>query len=155
MSLDLGPAIRATIIGEHDDIDTTAIVELLGQYADAPSVFAFRPVPEGAADPMIIVNPDASISDQDGLTSDRPVVVRDIAIYGRKGPPGDPTDQSPAVERLGYMIRELFHRKRFSVRPEGYSVTDVVATGPVPAPVDDDGEVGRVVSLTIRLRRNP
>lgn len=161
MSLDIGPAIRTTLIGGHDDLppQLADLVELivgrLGEWHEAPSVFAFRPAPEDAGDPIIIINPDASIGDQDGLTSNRPVVQRDIAIYGRKGTPGDPSDDSPKVEQLGFLIRELFHRQRFSVRPEGYSVTDIVASGPVPAPVDDDGEVGRLVSLTIRLRRKP
>jgi hypothetical protein len=157
MSLDLGPALRASFLDQQDpalQALATAIVEQLGEYQGEPSVFAFRPVPEEAADPIILINPDAAIGDGDGLNSPRPIVQRDIIIYGRKGPPGDESDQSPIVEALGYQVRELFHRQKFAVQPAGYSVIEVIATGPVPAPVDDDGEVGRVVSLTIRLRRN-
>lgn len=154
MSLDLGPAIRKTLIGGWTDLDVSAIIECIEQYRDAPAVFAYRPIPEDAPTAIILINPDVAITDADGLTSDRPIVVRDIAIYGRKGTPGDPSDQSPAIERCGYLIRNLFHRQRFSVRPEGYSVIQIRATGPIPAPVDDDGEIGRIVTLTIELRRN-
>lgn len=158
MSLDLGPALRSSFLDQQfPALQATAasIIAQLGEYQGEPSVFAFRPVPEDASDPIILINPDSSIGDADGLISTRPIVQRDIAIYGRKGPPGDPTDQSPIVEAIGYMVRDLFHSQRFAVQPAGYSVIDVIATGPVPAPVDDDGEVGRIVSLTIRLRRTP
>ena len=157
MSLDLGPPLRATLIGENDDafVNTAAIRALMPEYLGAPAVFAYRPIPDDTPSLVIMINPDAAISDADGLTSDRPIVQRDIIVYGRKGTPGDPSDDSPKVEQLGFLIRELFHRKKFSVRPEGYSVIDVVATGPVVAPVDDDGEIGRLVSLTVRLRRKP
>lgn len=158
MSLDLGPPLRAAILDQQVPAlqpIAASIAEKLAVYAGEPAVFAYRPVPEYAGDPIIIINPDAAIDDQDGLASSRPLVIRDIAIYGRKGPPGDPTDQGPLVEAIGYQLRELFHRQRFSVQPAGYSVTDIVATGPIVAPVDDDGEVGRLVTLTIRLRRKP
>lgn len=158
MSLDLGPAIRKGILDPADPAakpESDAIRALLAEWQGEPCVFAYRPVPDDAGEPLMIINPDASIGDEDGLTSDRPVVIRDIAIYGPKGAPGDPADKSPQVETLGYMIRRLFHRRKFSVQPEGYSVTDVVASGPIVAPVDDDATVGRLVSLTIRLRRNP
>jgi hypothetical protein len=158
MSLDIGPALRAAFLDQqHVPLQAlaAAICASLGEYEGEPGVFAYRPVPEGALDPIILINPDAAIDDQDGLASSRPMVIRDIAIYGRKGPPGEPSDQSPIVEAIGYQVRELFHRQRFSVQPEGYSITDIVAAGPVVAPVDDDGEIGRLVTLTVRLRRNP
>lgn len=158
MSLDLGPALRAAILSQQNpalQALAASIVARLDQYQGGGAVFAFRPVPEDAGNRIILINPDAALTDEDGLTSDRPVVVRDIAIYGRKGTPGDPADDSPLVEALGYDVRLLFHRQKFAVQPEGYSVIEITATGPVPAPVDDDGEIGRVVSLTIRLRRIP
>lgn len=158
MSLDIGPALRAAFLDPQDPSlapVAAAIVAELGAWRGEPAVFAYRPIPDDAPDPVIIINEDAAIGDEDGLRSSRPVVQRDVVVYGRRAPPGDPTDQSPAVERIGYLIRELFHRQKFSVRPEAYSVTDIVARGPVAAPADDDGEIGRLVSLTIRLRRNP
>jgi len=158
MSLDLGPPLRAAFLDQQDpalQALAAAIIGELDQYQGQPAVFAFRPVPEDAGDLIILINPDSSIGNADALRSRRPIVTRDIAIYGRKGTPGDVSDQSPVVEALGYQVRDLFHLQKFAVQPAGYSVIDIVATGPVPAPVDDDGEVGRVVSLTIRLRRNP
>lgn len=158
MSLDMGPALRAAILDQQDpalQAVAAAILADLGQYADAPAVFAYRPIPADSPSRVIVINEDAAISDEDGLTSDRPVIQRDVIAYGKRGTPGDASDDSPAIEAIGYRLRALFHRQKFAVRPEGYSVIEIVATGPVPAPVDDDGEVARMVNLTIRLRRNP
>lgn len=147
--LNLGPPIRTALIGAEP------IASDLSEWQGEPAVFTRRPVPPNAADPMIIVNPDSAVTDEDGLTSERPVVVRDIAIYGKKGPPGDPSDQTRIVERLGFRVRRLFHRQKFALVVPGYSVIDIVAAGPIPAPVDDEATVGRIVSLTVRLvRRN-
>jgi hypothetical protein len=78
----------------------------------------------------------------------------DLAVYGRKGKPGTAQDQTRVVERLGFRLRTHFHRQKFSVQPEGFSVIDVRAGGPVPAPTDDDQTIGRLVSLIVRLRRD-
>lgn len=157
MSLDMGPALRQALLDQQDpalQAAAAAIIAQLDTYQGAPAVFAYRPVPQDAGHRIILINPDIAITDGDGLTSDRPVVQRDIAIYGRKGTPGDAADDSPIIEALGYQVRDLFHRQKFAVQPSGYSVIEIIATGPVPAPVDDDGEIGRLVGLTIRLRRN-
>lgn len=147
MSLDLLPNLRSSVVGVPE------ITEELGDWKGEPAVFTRRPVPDDAPMPMIIINPPSSIGDQDGLNSDRPVVTYDLAVYGNKGAPGAPEDQTRAVERAAYALRTVFHRNRFSVQPSGFYVIDVVARGPVPAPTDDEQTVGRVVSLTIRLRR--
>lgn len=157
MSLDLGPALRSAILDQQDPAlqpIATQIGELLEQWHGEPAVFAYRPIPADAPDLVIIINEDAAISDADGLTSERPIVERDVICYGRRGTPGDATDQSPKVEAIGYAMRQLFHRQKFSVQPEAYSVTDIVVRGPVAAPTDDDGTIARMVSLAIRLRRN-
>jgi hypothetical protein len=147
--LDLAPALRAALIGEP------TIADPLSEWQNEPAVFTRRPVPKDAADPMIIVNPPAAIGDDDGLTSDRPVVQLDIAIYGKKAAPGDASDQTRIVEALGFRVRDLFHRQKFAILPDGFSVIGITAAGPFPAPVDDEETVGRLVSLTIRLRRKP
>lgn len=145
--LDLGEPLRAALLAaEH-------IVADLGRWNDEPAIFTRRPVPEDASDPMIIINPPAAITDDDALNSERPIVLIDLATYGRKAAPGTAGDQTRLVERLAYRQRALFHRQKFSVRPEGFSVIGIVATGPIAAPVDDEETVGRLVSLTIRLRR--
>lgn len=147
MSLDIGPAIRTALIEE------VPISAELSQWRGEPAVFTRRPVPEDAEDMMILVNPDVSITDADGLTSDRPIVVRDIIVYGRKGAPGSAEDQTREVEAAAYRIRELFHRQKFSLRPVGFSVIGITATGPISAPTDDESTVARAVTITVRLRR--
>lgn len=141
MSLDLAPALRDSVI------DAIAISSQLGDYKGEPSVHTRRPAPAGATYPMVMISPDVGVTDGDGLNSDRPIVVKDVAVYGKQ--PGD----YRTVEALGYALRDHFHRNRRSIVPDGYSVIDVQARGPVPAPTDDDKTVGRAVSLTIRLRR--
>ena len=156
MSLDLGPALRAAFLNQQDatlQALAESIVDRLGKVDEVdPSLFAFRPVPDDALDPMILINAQVSVTEADAIRSERPIVIADIAIYGKQGTPGDPSDQSPIVEAIAFDVRKLFHRQRFAVQPDGYSVIDIRATGPVPAPTDDDGEMGRVVTLTIRLR---
>lgn len=148
MSLDLGAAIRAAIIAE------TSISDGLSKWRREPAVFTRRPVPPDAALALAIVNPPAGMTDEDGLVSGRPVVVRDMIFYGRKAAPGDPADQTRVIEAMADRARELFHRKKFSVRPAGFSVIDIRVTGPIAAPVDDEVTVARMISLTVRLRRD-
>jgi hypothetical protein len=148
MSLNVvGEAIRTALIGDE------LIADALSKWQGEPAVFTRRPAPADAKDPMIIVNPDAAIGDEDALSSPRPVVMRDVAVYGKKAAPGDTSDQTRKVERIAYRMRELFHRQKFSLVLDGYSVIGIVVAGPVPAPVDDDVTVGRLISLTIRLAR--
>jgi hypothetical protein len=146
--LDLGPPVRASILAD------AAIVALLGKWKQEPSIFTRRPVPSAAADPMVIINPPASLVDAGtSLVKDTPVVVFDIAIYGHKGAPGSSDDQTRKVEEVGFLMRELFHRDRWALSVDGFHVIDVRATGPFRAPVDDDQTVGRIVTLTVSLRR--
>lgn len=149
MSIDCKAAVRATLIGDPE------MAAGLSAWSGDPSVFTRRPIPQDVTQPFTIVNSPSSITDEDGLTSDRPVVMLDVATYGRKSAPGSADDQTRLVERLGARVRELFHRNRFSVSPTGFSTIDVRAAGPIDAPVDDDVTVGRLVTLTIRLRRIP
>jgi hypothetical protein len=147
MSLDLLGALRDAIMSNAD------ITALLDQWKGEPAIFTRRPFPSDAPDLAIGISAPASISDADGLTSDRPIVTHDIAVYGRRGQPGVASDQTRTVEAIGFMIREQFHRKKFSMQPTGFYVIDVLARGPMIAPVDDEQTVGRLVSLTVRLRR--
>lgn len=158
MSLDLGGPLRASIIDQqHAPLQAIAneVLGLVEQWQGEPAVFAFWPLPADApALSIVIREEDAAVSDNDGLTSSRPVIERDVMVYGRRGSPGEADDQSEAVTRIGYLLRDLWHRQKFSVQPEGYSVTQLIVRGPVPAPVDDDGTIGRMVNLTVQLRRN-
>jgi hypothetical protein len=126
----------------------TEVMGLVAQWRGGPSIHTRRPVPSDATYPMLVVAPEAAISDEDGLTNDRPVIVRDVVAYGHQ------PDQLRDVERLGYAVRRLFHRVDRHLFPvSGYNVLDVVAQGPTSAPTDDETKAGRRVQLTIRLHR--
>lgn len=137
MSLDFAPAIYAAITGD------ATITGLLSEYNTNPAVFTRRPIPADASYPYIVINPDAAINDFDALNSDRPMIIRDIAVYGQQ------PDDYRVVEQVGYLLRELFHRNRFSLTNADYNIVQITATGPSVAPVDDDHTVGRMVSLNI------
>lgn len=139
MSLNLAAPIIAAISAE------SSIVALLGTYNNAPSIHTRRPVPADAEFPLIAISPDITITDEDGVNDDRPVVRRDVAVYG------DAIGHYRIVEDVGYMLRTMFHRQRDALTVTGYDVVDIRASGPMIAPASDDTMVGRLVTLTIRL----
>ena len=138
--LNLVKPIRVAIVAD------STITALLGSYQSVASVFTRRPAPEGATYPMIMVSPAVVVSDEDALVERRPVVNHDVIVYGQQD--GAYRD----VESVGYLLREKFHRQRFSISPDGYAVIDLVAEGPIPGPTDDEEFIARVVSLQVRLR---
>lgn len=140
MSLDLGPAIRTAILAQSD------IVALLGEYEGAASVHTRRPVPEAAEYPMVVAADDITIGNEDFVNSLHPVVTRQIGVYGRA------VEDYRAVESIGYLLRDLFHKDRFSLTVSGYKVTDISVQGPVIAPASSDDYCGRMVTLTVRLQ---
>lgn len=143
MSLDLAANIRTALLAE------ATIAGLLSTWNGEAAVFTRRPVPDDAVTPFIAVSPDISVTDADGLTSERPIVVRDITVYG------DQPDQYRTVEQVGYSIRRLFHHDRLSITNTDYDIVNIVATGPQIAPTDDETAIARVVTLTISARRKP
>lgn len=145
MMPDLSAALRTSIIAH------AAISGQLAQWNGEPAVYTRVPVPDDAPYPFCLIPPAVAIGDEDGLTSMRPMIMRDIIFYGRKG---GPDDQYRLIEQLGFAARLLFHRRKFSTVPDGFSVIDIRASGPMPAPVDDEKTVARMISLTIRLREN-
>lgn len=145
MSAELSVPIRNAIVGE------SAITSELDAYLGGLPVFTRRPVPDAAPYPMIVVSPDITVSDEDGISDFRPVQVRDIAIYGRNSTPANYRQ----VETIARAVYSLFHRQRTSITVSGWDVTQITARGPRPAPVDDEQTVGRVVEVTVHLYRNP
>lgn len=141
MSIDLAPVLRDALV------DDATIATTLPQYLGEPAVATRRPVPDDFPALCIIVNPDAGIADQDFINTQMPIVVRNIAVYGQQ------PDDYRSVETLAYRVREIFHRQKGAIRPSGYQLLDIVASGPFPAPNDDETTVGRIVGLTISLRR--
>lgn len=147
MSEDLFPAMRDAVIA------APGVIEELGNWRGEPAVFTRRPVPADAEMVLALINPPTSITDAGGLAPGRSRIVHDIVIYGQKGTPGSGSDETRQVERAAFALKEHFHRNRFSVQPAGFHVIGVTATGPVPAPVDDDATVARLVTVAVTLRR--
>lgn len=143
-SADLADPIRNALIGNGP------IAAALAIYSGSPAIFTRRPVPSGATYPMIVCAGDVTRSDQDMISDPMPVIIRDISIFGQNGTTGA-SNQYRAVEALGLMVRDLFHRQRQSLSVPGWSVLDVICNGPVVGPTDDDTTVHRLVTLTIRL----
>lgn len=128
------------------------ITSYLGLHDGAPCVFTRRPVPSEAPYNMIIIGPNISVTNEDSLNGRRPVVVRDVIAYGwqtvQDGPIGAGYRR---IEELGYLLQRFFHRRK-PITVTGYHVIDIVASGPIPAPTDDEKLVGRAVTLTVRLQ---
>lgn len=139
--IDLAVPLRAALIADAE------LVDLLATFKAEPAVFTRRPIPEDVLFPVVVVSPDIAVTDQDFVNGIVPVIVRDIAVYGRN----DTAADYRVVEAAAYRVRDIFHRNRAAITASGWHVIDIVATGPVPAPTDDDRLTGRVVSLTIRL----
>lgn len=142
MNLDLAAPLRAALLA------ASGISSRLATYSGEPAIFTRRPLPADATYPLIMINPAAGIGDQDYLNNPMPIVMRDVAVYGNQ--PGD----YRAVESMAYDMRELFHRNRWAITPDGYDVVQIVANGPHIGATDDQTTVGRVVGLTIQLRRH-
>jgi hypothetical protein len=140
-SPNLAAPLYAALIGNAD------VAAALPAYNGAVTVFTARPVPTDAPYPMIITAGDVTRTDEDLISSQLPVIVRDIAIFGQNDAPA----HSRAVEALALTVRDIFHRQRGSLSVPGWSVLDIVCTGPITGPTDDDTTVSRIVTLKVRL----
>jgi hypothetical protein len=144
MSVDVGPGLSAAIVGE------STITNLLSTYKGAPSVHTRLPVPDGVEFPYIVIGPDVAVVDFDALTVDRPIVVRNIYVYGNAG--NALQDDYREVEQVAYALRTLLHRGKDALSVDNYDVVSIEVTGPTSAPTSDDKIIGRYVVATIRLR---
>lgn len=140
---DLAQPIRDALLAN------AALVALLDSYKGSFPVFTRRPAPAEVPYPIIMVSPDISINDQDGVNDFRPIQVRDVTVFGLN----DAAENYRNVQEMGYMVRTMFHSERLSITVPGWSVIDISASGPIPAPTDDDKTIARLVSLTIQLAR--
>lgn len=141
MTEPISKAIRASLLS------VPQIADKLATYKDAPGIFTRRPVPSDAEYPMIVAASfNAGATNEDGLISRRPVIVRDVLFYGRQ------PDDYRVIDEIALIAAKHFHRKRFSLSIDGYQVIDIVADDPRVAPVDNDKQVGRLVQLQLRLR---
>lgn len=140
---DLATSIRAALVAN------TAITAQLSAYNSSYPIFTRRPVPVDAPYPMILVSPDVSITDNDGINDFRPVQTRDITVYGQN----DTAAKYRTIEALAYAIREMFHGIRTSISVSGWHVIDINTTGPIPAPTDDEQTTARLVTLVVQLAK--
>lgn len=132
-------------------VATAAITSQLAAYKASFPVFTRRPAPSDAPYPMIIISPDISKTDQDGIDDFRPIFTRDITVYGQN----DTSARYRTVESLARTVHDIFHSTRDSIVVPDWHLIQITCTGPIPAPVDDDQTVARMVSLTLQLAQLP
>jgi hypothetical protein len=113
--LDLTQPIRDGLLAEP------LIASALPNYgSNGKTIFTRRPVPSDAPYPMIVISPDVTVTDQDGIDHEKSVVIRDIAVYG-KNEPAQPrrhtlshrrvqADRHPRVGSTGSTHRRLADR---------------------------------------------
>lgn len=145
MSADLSAPIRTAILAQ------SAITSLLSTYQGSYPVFTKRPVPDDAPYPMIVISENITVTNAgDGLDDERPVIQRDIAVYGSNEDPGQYRD----VNAIALLVQQLFHRKRLAISVSGWYVSGIDARGPIDA-TGDDQIAARVVTLDIALAKRP
>jgi hypothetical protein len=142
---DISPAMRSAILGN------TYITSRLSTWQGSPAVLTRLPVPEGVTFPCIVIPFNSVTSNQDALVNKRTVIIRDIMVYGNIAAAGTPEDQTRRVDEMAFELRRLFHRNKRALVNTSYHVIDIVANGPIPAPVDDNETTGRMVTLTVRI----
>ena len=138
---DLSGPVRAALVA------SSAVTSQLTAYAGSYPIFTRRPAPTDAPYPLIMISPDITLSEEDGVNDFRPVVERDVVVYGQNDTPA----HYLAVESIARAVRDLFHRQWRAIDVTDWKVVEIRARGPVPAPTDDDETVGRLVALTISL----
>ncbi|MES0071935.1 hypothetical protein [Mesorhizobium sp. M0058] len=137
--LEILEPLRTAIVNASD------IVGQLGIFLDGPSVHTRRPIPPGAKYPAVTIGPIVTRVNLDGINDFRPQVAIDVCVYGEQD------KQFREVELAAELIHSLFHSQRRSITVTNYSVTQILAGGPMPAPVDDASRIGRRVPLVISL----
>lgn len=126
-----------------------AVTSVLAPYKNTFPVFRRRPVPQDTPYPAIVISQNISARDEDSLDGARPVLDRDIAVYGQNL---DVASYN-AVESIANTIYQSAHRHPELIIVPDWHVMSMVARAPMAAPTDDFKTVGRVVRLTIRLDR--
>jgi len=140
--VDLSEPIRNAIIASSE------ITSLLEPYAGSYPVFTHRPVPADSPRIVIVISQDIASDDQDGLNDFRPVIIRDIIVFGQN----EPADRFRKVQQIARYIHSLFHHKRYSINVPGWITVLVQATGPISLPQDDQ-TVAEVVTVQVTLAR--
>lgn len=149
-NLNLSIPLRNAVLG------MSSITDLLGTWSNEPSVHTRRPLPDDATYPCVAISPAVFITNQDALDTFRPVGMWDLATYAEatRMVGGRMVDGYRELEEIAYALFEGFHRQKHVLLVESYSIIDIVASGPTLAPSGNDRLLGRVVPLTIRLKKN-
>lgn len=142
--MDLSEPLRTAVIGE------STITNELAAYKGSFPVFTRRPVPDDAVYPMIVISSGMQAGEFDGLTDQRPVLVRDVLVYGSN----ETAAKYRQVEAIANTVWSLFNRGWQSILVSGWKVVEIIASGPSPAPTDDEQTVGRRIELTITLAKS-
>lgn len=129
-------------------VSSSNITMLLDTYKGSYPVFTHRPVPNDAPDISIVISQDISGDHQDGVNFFRPVIVRDIMIYG---PNNSPPDIYRKVKEIARLIHSLFHRRK-DLQVPGWHTLNVTCTGPLEIPLEDQS-VTAAVTVTVTLAR--
>ena len=140
---DLSVPYRVAIIA------ASGITAELPAYLGSYPVFTRVPVPDDAPYPLVVVASQLHGGEEDGLDDQRPLVDRDIMVYGLNDTPA----HYRQVETIAFALHALFHRQRAAITVAGWTVADLTAVGPEPAPVDDEQTVGRRVTVRARLAK--
>lgn len=127
-------------------VSDAAITALLPAFLGSYPVFTRRPVPDTAPYPMIVVTEDIGVSDNDGVNDFRPSYTRAILVYSTNDTP----ENSRKATSIGLLVRDLFHRQKNAIVVTGWTVTQILATGPAPTFADDQN-LGVAVTLAIQL----
>lgn len=128
--------------------DSTITGEL-AVYKGTFPVFTRVPTPDDAAYPIVVVAAQVQAAEEDGVDDQRPVVDRDVMVYGYN----DTAAHYRQVESIAFSVHALFHRQRSAVSVSGWHVVDLTATGPESAPTDNTNIVGRRVTVRARLAK--
>ena len=141
--IDLQPEIRSLIIND------ATLSTLIADYLNSKAVFTRRPTPEDAQYPLVIISPIVTDLERDFILCGRRTLTYNIMIYGYNDTPENYRD----VEEISLSISKLFHRIDRTTFPTSsdYSLIQSTASSPMPAPVDDENKVGRVVVLNLQI----
>jgi hypothetical protein len=122
------------------------VTEQLATWNGSKAVFTKRPVPDDAKFPLIVVGPMVERNGlADGINDHRPIVTLDVTAYGAQ------PEHYRAVDLIAEHLFSMFHQQR-NVVVDGYATNQILASGPFPAPGDDESSMARRVRFNLRLR---
>ena len=123
------------------------LATLLATYNGRPAVFTSDPAPADAELPFVVSAGEVAQEPADTKTTRGRTIYRDVRCYAAE------TGSAAQIEAIAERVRALFHRYPLAVA--GYGIVVAVASGPIPAPDDDDTTTGRVVTVRLTMQEIP